>query len=272
MGKLSQRNKASRMAWYESNGFWGPLGIAATIIFAVVAVMISDLRWILWFAWPCSCLSIWAIVRNNSSPKQRYGYFTLGVLFVGLGLYTLSVKLEPEKDSGLQLTLDGIDDLLALVPQTGQRYKPKVSKFARVRVKNTGKKKVDNVRVNVMNISGLEVRWSLPVASWDNLFVIPNPSLIEGSVDLNPGDEKDFDALVECNGQICPQGQIALPHLESGKVCFAAVFKNEATYLTSLRLRVSSDNGYAMTKTFTISLGTAGQLVLKPQHEINATP
>jgi hypothetical protein len=164
-----------------------------------------------------------------------------------------------------KLAVEGVDDPLALVPQSGQSVPPKVSKFARIKVTNIGEKSIAHVKAVVTKVDDRESSLQLPLSSLDALFQLVPPLPIQGEEFLSPGETQYFDALVECNGVVCPSGELAVPHIEGGRRFFATESDGKRVALrpTHLTVRVSGDGASAMTKTFVILLGPDGRLLLQ---------
>ena len=110
MGRASRRRRKSRLQaesakgrvaqtlpWYESNLFWGSLSLTVSITLAVLAVM-QDVRWLLWLAWGCSWLTVWAIFKNIESRLKRCIWVFVAILVVGCGLYKLNDILAPKTE------------------------------------------------------------------------------------------------------------------------------------------------------------------------------
>lgn len=71
-----------RSPWHESNLIWGPIAIGIGIVLAVVAAMVKDIRWLLWFAWPFLSLGIWGLCRGIRVPSWRRSIVVAGALGV----------------------------------------------------------------------------------------------------------------------------------------------------------------------------------------------
>jgi hypothetical protein len=82
-----------KTAWYESNLLWGPLALAGAIVLTVVAATKHDLRWLLWFAWPCFAICIWWVAKLT---KEKWIVTVLGTAIAGAALLWLSSWLRPE--------------------------------------------------------------------------------------------------------------------------------------------------------------------------------
>jgi len=178
-------------------------------------------------------------------------------------------KKKQATEPAVQLAIDGVDDPTAMVPQTGQARQPKVTKFARIRVSSLGNKSIGDVKLVVTSVGGRDVRLQLPLASIDTLFVSP-PSPVVGSANLNPGDDQLFDAIVECNGITCPNGELAIVALENGRRIFATSLEKGVVNTIpndEITVRASGNVGGPATKIFRVSIGSQGQLVLKPKTE-----
>jgi hypothetical protein len=57
------------LATLQSTFLWGCICMVATIVFAVVAVMIHDVRWLLIFAWPFATFAVWEFARAFSKRR-----------------------------------------------------------------------------------------------------------------------------------------------------------------------------------------------------------
>jgi hypothetical protein len=136
-------------------------------------------------------------------------------------------------------------------------------------VSNLGEKRIADVKVIVIQVDDVDYRLQLPVSSDANLFRFPNPPPVAGTVNLNPGDDQSFDAVVECNGTFeCPMGELAIPHLISGTIGYANATKSGViTRISELRVRVSGDIGRAVIQTFTVSLNSKGRLILESKSD-----
>ena len=88
---------ASRFqAALQSTLLWGALCMVATIILAVVAVMIHDFRWILGFAWPFAAVAVWEFTRIIFTRKGMVALVTgVGTIASGSLLLWLYFALVP---------------------------------------------------------------------------------------------------------------------------------------------------------------------------------
>jgi hypothetical protein len=205
-----------------------------------------------------------AVSRPRGAPiVVALGIVAVIILLFGGGWWLLKPKincLEP------QLTVESINDPRSSVFGNKQDSLPKVSKFAQIKVTNVGKKRINDVKVIVTKLNDIDCRFQLPLSSLGVLFKMPNPSPIRGDAFLNPGDDQHFYTLVECNGMVCPGGELAIPVTENSGLRFATSIKGGVTErINSLTVRVSGDGAIAVTKTFMVSLGPKGQLLLKSQ-------
>jgi hypothetical protein len=77
--------------------------MAATIVLAVVAAMIHDIRWILIFAWPFASFAGWEFARTCSINKALVLTVTIAAtIFSAMLLGWLYVTLDPTKISVVQ--------------------------------------------------------------------------------------------------------------------------------------------------------------------------
>jgi hypothetical protein len=77
--------------------------------------MKHDLRWLLWFAWPCFGVAIWWLARRT---REVLVVSILGTALTGAGLLLLSRWLKPE-----QASIE-VPTLKPVVPVTGQTNTP----------------------------------------------------------------------------------------------------------------------------------------------------
>lgn len=193
---------------------------------------------------------------NGVLSKEEYRSFTNRIL--------PAIKNSPPEHLVSQLVVEGVDDPLALVPQTNQPQPPKATKFARIRVHNTAGTRVSNVGVVVIKWNGQDCRYRLAVSSLDTIFVNPNQPVPQVSVDLNPGEDAYFDAVIECNGNPCAKGELAIPFIDNGRRHFMMFFEHDVPRLEEFTVRVSGDTASAVTIRFRVrKLGTEGYLSLQ---------
>ena len=194
---------------------------------------------------------------NGVLSKDEYNSFTRQIL--------PALKNKIPEQQAAQLIIEGVDDPLALIPQTNQPRPPKARKFAKIKVSNTGGARVSNVGVAVIKVNGSrDCRYQLAVSSLDTTFVNPNPPVPKVFVDLNPGEDAYFDAVIECNGNPCPKGELAIPFIENGQRQFVMALQHEVSRLEALTLRVSGDTARAVTATFSVTKrGTEEYLFLQ---------
>jgi len=80
---------------YEGNLFWGSAGACIGIVLAVVAAMVKDLGWLLWFAFPFGTVACWAFSRSIQSAKVR-GVVKFGApVLLACSLIWLNYALKP---------------------------------------------------------------------------------------------------------------------------------------------------------------------------------
>lgn len=94
---VGTRKDASMERHHESNLVWGPIGIACSIVLTVVAATKHDLRFLLWFAWPCFLLGVWRLSLHI--PYRALSYWATAVVGIAaaIGLYSLGGWLNPEQ-------------------------------------------------------------------------------------------------------------------------------------------------------------------------------
>jgi hypothetical protein len=185
-----------------------------------------------------------------------------------------SSRTDSEVDRVSQLSVEAVNDPFSRIPQENQPLPPRVEKFSRVRVSNVGRNPIRNVRATVLIVDGKPGRYSLPVASIDNLFQRPghaSMSLSGLSVDLNPGDDREFESVVECNGSAplkCPREGLAIFAIDNGRIIFLHSVKDCIDdqcigFLNEFTVRASGDAATSVTKTFLVSRNEDGLIVLK---------
>jgi len=163
-----------------------------------------------------------------------------------------------------QLIVEGVNDPFSRVPQENQPLPPKVTRFARIKVQNVGRTRITKVGVAVLKINRMEGRYQLPVKSMDTLFKHNNPLPQQVSVDLNPGEDTFFDAVIECNGTTCTKGKLGVPYVDNGDLfVILPVEEGVEKSVYELTVRASGDPAAPVIKTFLVSRSTDGILVLK---------
>jgi hypothetical protein len=176
---------------------------------------------------------------------------------------------QPGKDGmASQLVVEGVNDPFSLVSQKDQPFPPKVTKFAKIKVLNVGGIRVTNVGVVVIKANGeQEGRFRLAVSSMDTLFERPNPPTPQVSVDLNPGEDEYFDAVIECNGKTCAKGTLAIPYIDNGGRFVVSPVHQGVALLEDFTVRVSGDKASAVTRTFRVKSSTDGYLSLQARED-----
>jgi hypothetical protein len=172
--------------WYESNLLWGPLALSAGIILTVVAAMKHDLRWLLWFAWPCFCVSIWWLARRT---REIILVSILGAVLSGVGLLWLSSWLKPQQiASVLPVTPTAPPTNLVQptsVPKGASPAEPKVVPKPKVRAPLKGSDNSETPKVQPQNT----VPAPPPVNYAPNGFAVSGGTLINPQVNnLAPVD------------------------------------------------------------------------------------
>ena len=189
-----------------------------------------------------------------------------------------SSRTDSEIDRVSRLAIEAVNDRFSQIPQENQPRPPRVKEFSRVRVSNVGQYPIKNIRMTLLGLDGKPGRFSLPVASVDNLFQhSSHPSLFLSplSADLNPGEDREFEAVVECNGidpWKCPSGQLAIFGVDNGKILFIHSLKDCKdkhciSLLDEFTVRASGDGATSVTKTFLVARDDERRIVLKEKPE-----
>ena len=161
-----------------------------------------------------------------------------------------------------QLGVEG-DPYFNVIPKD-QALRLKVTKFARIKVINISGPRVTNVGAVVIKMNNqVEGRFRLAVSSVDTLLERPNPPAPQISVDLNPGEDAYFDAVIECNGKTCPNGKLAIPYVDNRQIFVSVPVIQGVELLENFTVRVSGDMASAVIRTFSVKSSTKGYLVLQ---------
>jgi hypothetical protein len=80
----------SATVWYESNRFWSPITFGGGIVITVVAVVMHNLFWLLFMAWPCFIFG--ACVASGKSNK-KWPITVIAAIVSALLLYGLKVLM-----------------------------------------------------------------------------------------------------------------------------------------------------------------------------------
>jgi len=90
-------NPSKHPPWWDTNLFWGSIGLSAALVFVVIAAMakVKDLRWLLWFAWPLGCAAVFAVARDIRPKLQRWLVFFGGAILIGVTLVSINIALRP---------------------------------------------------------------------------------------------------------------------------------------------------------------------------------
>lgn len=196
---------------------------------------------------------------NGVLTKEEYRAFTERIL--------PTIKHGSTENVVSRLIVEGVDDPFSLIPQINQALQPRATKLGKIRVQNSGQIRVLNVGVTVIEINGrADTNQSkLAVTSTDTAFINPKAPVPKVSVDLNPGEDVYFDAVIECNGLSCPKGIFAIPAVNNGQRRFhMVVTNNDVSQLREFTVKVSGDSSVAETTTFGVrKLGSEGYLSLQ---------
>lgn len=166
-----------------------------------------------------------------------------------------------------QLVVESMIAPPTIVPQQNRSCRVMVTKLARLKLKNVGKFRIANAQIAVIKTNDFEYRVKLPVSSVNTLFECPTISPIELSVDLNPGEDAFFDAVIECNGALrCPKGALGIPSVSDGRLSFFVPISQTIEHFDEFTVKASGNpTGPAIT-TFQVLRGTDGSIELKEKH------
>jgi hypothetical protein len=89
---------ARHAPWYESNLLWCPLALAIAVILTVIAAAKHDLRWLLWFAWPCLGVAVWCLAKRT---REVWPITLLGSALIGVCLLYLGNWLRPSAPAAI---------------------------------------------------------------------------------------------------------------------------------------------------------------------------
>lgn len=260
---IAQIKVTQRVPARESSFFWGLVGLGVTALSLVIKPPPVFEAVLLLVAWVCLSGSCWIAFREREQKRRIIGTALFSIM-IGLCIFVLWAYTQVEPVT--HLSIEG-DKMFLTVFQNDQPVPPKVSRFARIKVGYVGGKSIANVKATVTRVNDQE-DWQvqLPLSSNDTLFLFPTVSLAV-SADLNSGDSQYFDAVVECNGEMkCPKGQLAIPSIEGRKRSFVTPFKpGSYSGPEEFTVRASGDGVSPVTKTFVISVGPKGQLLLDPK-------
>lgn len=176
----------------------------------------------------------------------------------------------PDTDRLSELTIEAVNDPISRIPLENQPRPPRAAYFSRIRVNNVGRQPIRNVKLVVLKADEMQGRFQLPTASIENLFEFPDSSLPNLSVDLNPGDDSEFEAVVECSGikgKRCPKGRLAILYVDNGKITTISPTKEGIESLNEVTVRATGEGAAAATKTFRVSKTEDGLIVLKERPE-----
>ena len=101
------------LATLQSTFLWGCICMVATIVFAVVAVIIHDVRWLLIFAWPFATFAVWEFARAFSKRRAIIQSWTvtaalLAAFLLGWLYWALAPTDTRSLDQAIQLTCDWV--------------------------------------------------------------------------------------------------------------------------------------------------------------------
>lgn len=176
----------------------------------------------------------------------------------------------PDSDTLSELLIEAVNDPISRIPLENQPHPPRVAYFSRIRVNNVGRQPIRNVKLVVLKADEMQGRFQLPTASIENLFEFPDPSFPNLSVDLNPGDDREFEAVVECSGikwKRCPKGHLAILYVDNGKITTIFPVNGGIASLNEFTVRATGEGAAASTKTFRVSKNEDGLIVLKERPE-----
>ena len=172
-------------------------------------------------------------------------------------------KLETPEN---RLIIEEVDDPPTIVPRGNQRCPARVAKLVRLRVKNVSGVRISNVRMVVLKTNDFvgPFQLQIPVSSLELLFNCPDSPPTQVSVDLNPGGDEFFGAVIECVGsKQCPKGELGIPFVNNGAISFAIPVKENIPRFDKLTVRVSADMTDGTIKTFHVLKAMDGSIELK---------
>lgn len=237
----------------------------------------------LWIGAGLACVGIavglgqWLIPPEVISLKIKAGLIifacSLAVIGVGLIVYAviphnqIPMANPPKQDqSRSQLVVESMPSSATIVLQGNQPCSAKVAKLAGLKVKNVGGVRITNVGLVVLKTNDFIAPFQpqLPVSTIDVFFNCPNPQPVQVSVDLNPGDDAVFGAVIECNGTYkCLRGKLGLPYVDRGEISFYFPVIANIERFDKFTVRASGDGVSAVTKQFEVKLTTDGSLALE---------
>ncbi len=88
--------------FWEKNLFWGPLGLGASIILMLLAIM-RDVRWLLFFSFPLLIGSLWVALKELLSGWYRIAVFVGASVVIAWGHFALYDFLAPQSITNEQL-------------------------------------------------------------------------------------------------------------------------------------------------------------------------
>lgn len=224
----------------------------------------------------CVVAALWQYGKNHGWVRAQK-YTRCGILVAVLIIATFFIpfnRLEgpaavPQATAS-QLVMESIIESPTIVPQGNQRCSARVAKLARLKVKNIGGVRITNVGIVVLRTNDFvgPFQPQLPVSSMGILFDCPDTPLIQVSVDLSPGDDVFFGAVIECKGtKECPKGKLGIPYVSNGAVSFLFPVIENIERLDEFTVRASGDRATAATKTFHVSKSPDGGITLNGGEE-----
>jgi hypothetical protein len=86
----------------DSAPLWGSLAVVFTLVPTVIAAMMHDIRWLLWFAWPFAVFFFWEFARTCTKRRAVIA-MTTSIAAIGTASFWgwLYVTLAPEPQTAL---------------------------------------------------------------------------------------------------------------------------------------------------------------------------
>lgn len=241
-----------------------------------------------WFAWTglviFSTAALWEFGNGRGWVRKErlrwcgilIGGFILATFLIPFSKDDMATKSADEALRGLtkgdelptkraisELVIDSSIEPPTIMPQANKVCPAKVARLARLRLKNAGTARITHAELVMIRGNDFEFPIKLPVSSTDSLFDCRYHAPAEVSVDLNPGDDAFFDAVVECNGRKCPEGSLAVPSVYEGRVRFYVPIVKNVERFSYFTVRASSNRAEAVTTAFDIVRGDDASILLK---------
>jgi hypothetical protein len=262
-----ERSRSRATAFIGSAALVVVLGL---IIAAFQTTVVTDMVWahsLMALAWCITVIGIYLLPSHGHKIKSRW--VRIGIVSVIMVRMDFLMVKKRADDLAMiaarpPLSIECDREFFPLSHNDQTALLP-ASRVARIKVTNMGEKGVANVKAVVIGvIDGAILPLQLPLSSQDRFFNFPTPSPADVSVNLRPSGEQYFAAVIECNGEVCPKGQLAVPYSKGERYAFAPLFKpGSASGPNEFAFIVSGAGVQRVVRTFTLSVGPEGQLLLK---------